>query len=449
MDNIKSLWNNALEIIKNELAPAPFNSFIIPLIPLKIDSDNSTIIFRTDNEYSKGRLEERYINTIRASIKDVYGQDLNVVFTIPEKTTPNNTDSLKENHELKTIANESINPKYTFENFVTGKSNNFAQAAANAVAKEPGKIYNPLFIYGGAGLGKTHLINAIANYIYQSKPELLVLYVSSETFTIELVESIKNKTNEEFRNKYRKVDVLIIDDIQFLEKKEGTQEEFFHTFNALYNNHKQIIITSDKPPKELQNMEERLVSRFSWSLIADINPPDIETRNAILIKKAEEDNMEITSGLLEAIEYIAEKIQFNVRELEGALIRVSASAKLQNVPMSREFAKKILKDVYVDKDRSITPSLIKESVSNYFNIKVSEIESSKRSRNLAYPRQIAMYLCREMTKLSLPKIGEEFGNRDHTTVIHAHSKIEAEIKINSELNEIVQTLISELKSSQN
>lgn len=438
MNNLNELWEQTLEMIQNEVAEAPYNSFIKPIKPVSIDYTNEIIILQAENEYSKERLTERYKNPIEMSLKDVCGIELKADFILEEKTAAKETNSVKQN--------EFINPKYTFENFVIGKANNFAHAAANAVAKAPAEIYNPLFIYGGAGLGKTHLINAIANDLAKNRPDLDVLYVSSETFVNEMVESIKNKTNNEFRNKYRNVDVLIIDDIQFLEKKEGTQEEFFHTFNTLYNNHKQIIITSDKPPKEMQNLEERLKSRFGWSLIADINPPDIETRNAILRKKAEQENMEITPGLLEAIDYIAEKIQYNVRELEGALIRVSARSKLENTPISREFAKNILKDVYVDKDKALTPSAIKEAVSKYFNIKVSEIESSKRSRNLAYPRQIAMYLCRELTKLSLPKIGEEFGNRDHTTVIHAHSKIEAEIKVNSNLNEIVQTLISELKS---
>ena len=438
MSPINELWAETLEVIQNEIAEAPYHSFIQPIKPISIDYEKGIILLQAENEYSQERLTERYKNPIEMSLKDVCGKELQAKFVIEAKHPA--TES-QENKEAG-----SINPKYTFESFVIGKANNFAHAAANAVAKAPAEIYNPLFIYGGAGLGKTHLINAIANDLYQNKPELNVLYVSSETFMNELVESIKNKTNNEFRNKYRKVDVLIIDDIQFLEKKEGTQEEFFHTFNALYNNHKQIIITSDKPPMEMQNFEERLKSRFGWSLIADINPPDIETRNAILRKKAELENMEITPGLLEAIEYIAEKIQYNVRELEGALIRVSASAKLEDTPITKEFAKNILKNVYVDKDKALTPDAIKEIVCRQFNIKVSEIESSKRSRSVAYPRQIAMYLCREMTPLSLPKIGEEFGNRDHTTVIHAHSKIEAEIKVNSNLNEIVQTLVAELKS---
>lgn len=436
MEDITKLWTRTLDLLQKEIAEAPFNSFVVPTKPVSVNYDKGTIVLLTENDYIKERLADRYISFIEGALKDACGISLKAEFI--------SSHSTQEEKVQNSSVNDNFNPKYTFENFVIGKANNFAHAAANAVAMAPANIYNPLFIYGGAGLGKTHLINAIANYLHKNRPELQVLYVSSETFTNELVDSIKNKTNNEFRNKYRLVDVLIIDDIQFLEKKEGTQEEFFHTFNALYNNHKQIIITSDKPPKEMQNLEERLKSRFGWSLIADIQPPDIETRIAILRKKAEEENLTMSQGLLDAIDYIAEKIQLNVRELEGALIRISAQSKVEQIPISKDLAKNVLKNVYVDKEHSITPSLIKETVSRYFNIKVSEIESAKRSRNLAFPRQIAMYLCREMTHLSLPKIGEEFGDRDHTTVMHAHDKIEAEIKVNSNLNDIVQRLISEL-----
>lgn len=439
MNNLKLIWEQTLEVIRNELAEAPYNTFVKPIQPVSLDEDNNTILLMPKNEYARERLEERYKRTIEMSIKDACGLDLKVEFTLE---TEDKMNSLSE----KASSMDNVNEKYTFENFVIGKSNNFAQAAALAVSKAPAQIYNPLFIYGGAGLGKTHLINAIANYLSVNRPDLVIRYVSSETFTNELIESIKNKTNEEFRNKYRKVDVLIIDDIQFLQKKESTQEEFFHTFNALYENQKQIILTSDKPPRDLQGIEERLISRFGWSLIADINPPDIETRTAILRKKAEQENIEITQDVLEAIDYIAEKIKYNVRDLEGALIRVLARAKLENIPISRELTKSILKDVYVDKDSSITPDLIKEKVANHFNIKVTELESSSRARSVVYPRQIAMYLCREHTGLSLPKIGENFGDRDHSTVMHAYNKIEAEIKVNSNLKEIVQSIIDDLQS---
>lgn len=296
MNSLNELWGKTLEIIQEEVAESTYNSFIKNIKPISIDHTSEILVLQTENDYTKERLEERYKNLIEMSLKDVCGLELKTEFILTKKESEKESAAVKQN--------EFINPKYTFENFVIGKANNFAHAAASAVAKAPAEIYNPLFIYGGAGLGKTHLISAIANDINENKPEMDVLYVSSETFVNEMVESIKNKTNNDFRNKYRNVDVLIIDDIQFLEKKEGTQEEFFHTFNTLYNNHKQIIITSDKPPKELQNMEDRLKSRFGWSLIADINPPDIETRNAILRKKAEQENMELSPGLLEAIEYI-------------------------------------------------------------------------------------------------------------------------------------------------
>ncbi len=439
MDEMNEIWTKALAILKEEIAEAPFKSFVKPIKPIKLDFENLSFTLAAENDYSKERLNDRHISPIESALRDVCGVNLKANFVSAEALAQPSERPID-----KTVGD--FNPKYTFENFVIGKANNFAHAAALAVAKAPADVYNPLFIYGGAGLGKTHLINAIANYLQENMPKLKVLYVSSETFTNEMITSIQNKTNSTFRDKYRNVDVLIIDDIQFLEKKEGTQEEFFHTFNALYNNHKQIIITSDKPPKEMQNMEDRLISRFGWSLIADIQPPDIETRTAILRKKAEVERLEITPGLMDAIDYIAEKIQYNVRELEGALIRISAQSKLENIPISRDLAKNVLKNVYVDKEKSITSDSIKEAVSRYFNIKVSDIESSKRSRNLAFPRQIAMYLCRELTQLSLPKIGEEFGNRDHTTVMHAHGKIEADIKVNSSLNDIVQNLIRELKS---
>lgn len=438
MNEMMTIWMKALALLQEEIAEAPFNSFIKPIQPVSINLENGTMKIFAESTFARDRLIDRYIPFIESALRDASGASLKVELVYPEEPTPQKMPI------DKTVGD--FNPKYTFDNFVIGKANNFAHAAAYAVAKAPSDVYNPLFIYGGAGLGKTHLINAIANFLKDNRPELSVLYVSSETFMNELVESIKNKTNNDFRNKYRNVDVLIIDDIQFLQKKEGTQEEFFHTFNALYNNHKQIIITSDKPPKEMQNLEERLKSRFGWSLIADIQPPDIETRTAILRKKAEVENLEMTPGLLEAIDYIAEKIQFNVRELEGALIRISAQSQLENVPISSDLAKNVLKNVYVDKEKSITVSFIKEKVCKHFDISVADMESAKRSRNLAFPRQIAMYLAREMTTLSLPKIGEEFGNRDHTTVIHAHDKIEAEIKINSSLNDIVQTIISELQS---
>ena len=438
MNEMIKIWTKALELLQEEIAEEPFNSFVKPIKPVSVDLEGGTIKILAENDYARDRLTDRYIPFIESALRDASGTILKVEFVSSNEPIPQKIPI------DKTVG--YFNPKYTFDNFVIGKANNFAHAAAFAVAKAPSDVYNPLFIYGGAGLGKTHLINAIANFLKDNRPELAVLYVSSETFMNELVDSIKNKTNNDFRNKYRNVDVLIIDDIQFLEKKEGTQEEFFHTFNALYNNHKQIIITSDKPPKEMQNLEERLRTRFGWSLIADIQPPDIETRTAILRKKAEEENLKLSPGLLEAIDYIAEKIQFNVRELEGALIRISAQSQLEGVPISSDLAKNVLKNVYVDKEKSITVSLIKEKVCKHFDISISDIESAKRSRNLAFPRQIAMYLSREMTSLSLPKIGEEFGNRDHTTVIHAHDKIEAEIKVNASLNDIVQSIISELQS---
>lgn len=331
-----------------------------------------------------------------------------------------------------------LNPKYTFDSFVIGNSNRFAHAASLAVAESPAKAYNPLFIYGGVGLGKTHLMHAIGHYILQNTPNAKVVYVSSEKFTNELINSIKDDKNEEFRNKYRNVDVLLIDDIQFIAGKERTQEEFFHTFNALYEADKQIILSSDRPPKEIPTLEDRLRSRFEWGLIADIQAPDFETRIAILKKKADVENLDIPN---EVMVYIATKIKSNIRELEGALIRIVAYSSLTNREISVDLAAEALKDIISsEQNKQITIELIQDIVCNYFNLKIQELKSSRRTRNIAFPRQIAMYLSRKLTDMSLPKIGEEFGGRDHTTVIHAYEKISNILKKDESLRNVIDDL---------
>ncbi len=319
-----------------------------------------------------------------------------------------------------------LNPKYTFDSFVIGNSNRFAHAASLAVAESPAKAYNPLFIYGGVGLGKTHLMHAIGHYILHNNPKSQVVYVSSEKFTNELINSIKDDKNVEFRNKYRNIDILLVDDIQFIAGKERTQEEFFHTFNALYEANKQIIISSDRPPKEIPTLEDRLRSRFEWGLIADIQAPDFETRMAILKKKADVEKLNIPN---EVMVYIATKIKSNIRELEGALIRIVAFSSLTNKEISVDLASEALKDIISSKQtRQVTIDIIQEVVANYYNLKIEELKSARRTRNIAFPRQIAMYLSRKLTDMSLPKIGEEFGGRDHTTVIHAYEKISNNLK---------------------
>src|SRR5699024_8141486 len=320
---------------------------------------------------------------------------------------------------------DQLNPKYSFDTFVIGNSNRFAHAASLAVAEAPAQSYNPLFIYGGVGLGKTHLMHAIAHYILSQSPDTKVVYVSSEKFTNELINSIREYRNEEFRNKYRNVDVLLVDDIQFIAGKEGTQEEFFHTFNALHEANKQIIISSDRPPKEIPTLEDRLRSRFEWGLIADIQAPDLETRIAILKKKAKVENINVPDDVML---YIATKIKSNIRELEGALIRMVAYSSLTNEDITVELAEEALKDIISnDKPKEITVNSIKDVVSKDFSIKIEDFNSKKRTRAIAYPRQIAMYLTRELTDLSLPKIGDEFGGRDHTTVIHAYRSEERRV----------------------
>lgn len=339
-----------------------------------------------------------------------------------------------------------FNPRYTFDNFVVGNSNKYAHAAALAVAESPSEAYNPLFIYGGSGLGKTHLMNAIGIYLLENNENLNVLYVSSEMFTNEFIKALGENKTREFKNKYRNVDVLLIDDIQFLEGKDTMQEEFFHTFNALYDNNKQIVISSDREPIKLVKLEERLRSRFAWNLVADMQPADYETRVAILMKKAENSNIEIDDDLYEVICLIAEKIKDNVRELEGAFNRIVSFSSLMGEKIDKPFAKRILRDIMQNSSTSPTPEKIKTIVSRYFKIKVSDMESSKRTNSVAFPRQIAMYLCREVTDYSLPKIGNLFGGRHYTTVMHACDKISDEIKTNESVREIINHLKKEIDS---
>jgi chromosomal replication initiator protein len=433
MKNLIENWEKTLELLKPELTAVSFDTWVYPLTPVKIDHKENKLYLSLYNDMAKSILEGRYITIIENAVKEAFGKKLKVLFVYSEEPQVNQ-DELHFTDELY------LNPKYIFNTFVIGNNNRFAHAASLAVAESPSKAYNPLFIYGGAGLGKTHLMHAIGHYILQQNPKTKVLYVSSEMFTNELIKAIREDKNVEFRNKYRSIDVLLIDDIQFIEKKERTQEEIFHTFNTLYEANKQIIISSDRPPKEITTLEERLRSRFEWGLIADIQPPDYETRVAILRNKSELEGLETTDALIEVIGVIAEKIQSNIRELEGAFIRVIAYANLTGQKINRELAKEVLKDVFSSKDRPVTPELVKKHICKHFNIKQADLESSKRSRNLAFPRQIAMYICRDMTDLSLPKIGEAFGNRDHTTVLHACDKISNELKSNESLRDVVKNI---------
>jgi chromosomal replication initiator protein len=336
-----------------------------------------------------------------------------------------------------------LNPKYIFETFVIGNSNRFAHAASLAVAEAPAQVYNPFFIYGGVGLGKTHLMHAIGHRIVKTHPRLKVVYISSEKFTNELINSIREGNPESFRQKYRNIDVLLVDDIQFLTNKERTQEEFFHTFNTLHEANKQIIISSDRPPRDIQTLEDRLRSRFEWGLITDIQAPDLETRIAILRKKAMIENLNAPNDVMV---YIASRIVNNIRELEGALIRVMAYGSLTNQAIDLDLATEALKDIFPNgRPKQITMELIQEIVSSFFKIKIDELLAKKRTRNVAYPRQIAMYLSRELTDNSLPRIGEMFGGRDHTTVIHAYDKISRERNEDTKLNNTIKELIKKIE----
>lgn len=333
--------------------------------------------------------------------------------------------------------NSGLNPKYTFSSFVVGNNNKFAQAAAQGVAETPGSKYNPFFIYGGVGLGKTHLMHAIGNQILSYNSNAKVLYVTSENFTNQLINALKDQATEKFREKYRNIDVLLIDDIQFIANKKSTQEEFFHTFNTLYESGKQIVLSSDKPPKDIELLEDRLKSRFEWGLIADISNPDYETRLAILRKKTQLDNIIIDDEILSAI---ATRVDSNIRELEGTLNKLIAKASLTNSPITMEMTEKAINDIVAQQDKVISSEYIQDVVGKYFNVSPQDLRGAKRSNDVTFPRQIAMYLCRNVAQMSLPQIGIDFGKRDHTTVMHACNKIEKEIKSNSNTKLIVESV---------
>ena len=346
-------------------------------------------------------------------------------------------NSVKPIANNKNLINSGLNPKYTFDTFVVGSNNKFAQAAAMGVADNPGSKYNPFFIYGGVGLGKTHLMHAIGNQILMNNPNLNILYVTSETFTNQLINALRDQATEKFREKYRNIDVLLIDDIQFIANKKSTQEEFFHTFNTLYESGKQIVLSSDKPPKDIELLEDRLKSRFDWGLIADISNPDFETRLAILRKKTQLDNIIIDDEILSAI---ATRVDTNIRELEGTLNKLIAKASLTGSPITMEMTERAINDIVAKQDKVISSEYIQDVVGKYFSVSPADLRGAKRSNDVTFPRQIAMYLCRNVAQMSLPQIGIDFGKRDHTTVMHACNKIEKEIKTNSNTRLIVESV---------
>ena len=435
MKDLKEKWSKVQEILKENLQDISYDTWFAPLTPLRTDAKAGKIYIDPYASMNQNILKGRYMSLLEGTIKEVFGKEYKVVFEYIKDRAGGNVSYGGTGEEFD--GEFYFNPRYNFSTFVVGSNNKYAHAAALAVATLPSDDYNPLFVYGGSGLGKTHLMHAIGHHILQNHPKLKPLYVSSEMFTNEMIKAISEKKTGEFRNKYRKIDVLLIDDIQFLEGKEGTQEEFFYTFEALYQSNKQIIISSDRPPNKLTNFDERLRGRFQWNVVADISPPDYETRVAILRKKAELEGLIIDEALQDVIELICEKVKFNIRELEGAFTRIVTFSNLMNEPISRKLAREVLKDILLAADFNITPDSIKKAVCKHYSIKLSEMESSKRTKALAFPRQIAMYLCRDLTDLSLPKIGENFGNRDHTTVLYACDKINEEMQKDEQLKESV------------
>lgn len=420
------VWNQVLAAIREE---TDATSFDIWFSMVKFHSfQNNTLHIIVPNTLTKDWIESRYLLIIENKLRTFTNMDINLALS---------TEPL-----INMGTSPTLNSKYTFDSFVVGNSNRFAHAACYAVAESPSKAYNPLFIYGGVGLGKTHLMQAIGHRILSKYPNYTVTYISSEQFTNELIGSIKDDTTSGFRNRYRSKDVLMIDDIQFLAGKERTQEEFFHTFNTLYESNKQLVISSDRPPRSIPTLENRLRSRFEWGLITDIQPPDLETRIAILRKKAQSEDLNVP---YDTLDYIANSIDSNIRELEGALIRLVAYATLGNKPLNMSTATEALKDILPPpRPKKITIEGIQKEVASYFGIDIKELISKKRNKNIVFPRQIAMYLCRKFTDASYPQIGEQFGGRDHTTVIHANDKIEKDIGNDQKCSDLINELCKKL-----
>ena len=435
-EELNDLLTKAKELLKNEVTTIAYETWIRDL---DIESEeNGNIVLVANNAFQKESILSRYYELFKNTFNYITNKNCVITVILKDDVLEDGLQPSKQvTNSPSSYPNSSLNPKYTFDSFVVGNNNRFAHAAALSVAEAPATAYNPLFIYGGVGLGKTHLMQAIANEILVNNRNANILYVTAEKFTNQLINAIKENKTEMFRNKYRNIDVLLIDDIQFIAGKDRSQEEFFHTFNALHDDGKQIIISSDRPPKDINLLQDRLKSRFEWGLIADISNPDYETRLAILRKKAQLDNIIVDDEILSDI---ATKIDSNIRELEGILKKLIANASLTNCPITIEMAEKAINDVVTKKDKVLSLELIQETIAKYFNITVEELKGVKRSNDVTLPRQIAMYLCRNVAQLPLTKIGEGFGKRDHTTVIHACTKIEKEIQNNISTKRIVESV---------
>jgi len=439
-DREKSVWEELLSKLEKKLKPQNFKTWFKPTQLYSVTSEKLTIM--VPNDFFKKWLDRYYMGMIRREIAKISGHEMEVDFILPPKY--NNIKKRKNVSFKKKRSVSRLNPRFHFNSFVVGNNNRLAHAAALAVAQSPARAYNPLFIYGKVGLGKTHLLQAIGHYITENS-ESTFTYLSSEQFTNELINAIRDDKTTAFRRRYRNTDVLLVDDIHFLAGKERTQEEFFHTFNALHEAHKQIVLSSDRPPIEIPTLEKRLQSRFEWGLIADIQSPDLETRIAILKKKAEIENMELPD---EVATFIAERIKTNIRKLEGCLVRITAHSSLFKEKIDMNSVKEILKGILPEeKPRPITVELVQKTVSKYYKIKESTIKGKKRSRSIAFPRQIAMYLCRELTEDSFPEIGAKFGGKDHTTVMYAYRKIVEQAKKDEVLSNELKELENILKTS--
>ena len=452
--DLAEIWVKCTDKFKESANEKIFDVWIKPIIPLEVTDTYYKVAVK--NSFFKTMLEENYANLIEGILSNIMGKNISLIIETmeseaslseellePRPTKTQQQQLFTEKTAEQQIDESNLNPKFVFETFVIGNSNRFAHAAAQAVANNPAHAYNPLFLYGGVGLGKTHLMHAIGNRIKQNNPGMKVLYTTSEKFTNEIINSIQNKNTEAFRQKYRNIDCLIIDDIQFLKGKEQTQVEFFHTFNALKDANKQIIISSDRPPREIETLEDRLRSRFDQGLTADIQPPDLETRMAILRTKALSDNIQMPNDV---ITLLATNIATNIREIEGAYTKIVAYTSLMDMPITMETAQKVLSDMgNTVKTRTITFEGITKVVAEHYNIKQDELFNKKRTQNIAHPRQVAMYLCRELADLSYPKIGELFGGRDHTTVIHAYEKISKNKNTNLALQKELQEMIEILQ----
>ncbi|MBI4610943.1 MAG: chromosomal replication initiator protein DnaA [Candidatus Rokubacteria bacterium] len=438
---LDSLWSRLLSALETRIPPAALNTWVRPSRIGALDGDRVEIC--APNKFSRDWLVDHYLDALQAAAQECLGGNprVSVVVERPSAAAPSPRDAAAP--ELRPTLAAGLNPRYTFETFVVGSSNQFAQAACQAVGELPSRAYNPLFLYGGVGLGKTHLLHAVGHQISGHFPQLTVLYLSSERFTNDLINAIRYDRNVEFRAKYRGIDLLLIDDIQFISGKERTQEEFFHTFNDLYDSRKQIVVSSDSPPKDIPDIEERLRSRFEWGLIADIQPPDFETRVAILKKKAEIERIRLPDDIAYLI---GSRIKSNIRELEGALTRMIAFCALTGREMSVDLAHEVLSDLWGEDEKIITIEQIQRRVSEFFTLKLSDLKAKTRTKAVAFPRQIAMYLSRQLTHASLAEVGRAFGGKDHTTVLHAVGKVQVLLQEDPKLRKTIDTLTQSIIS---